>query len=562
MRVLPLMVCSLLCLVESKTYLFPIPQTVEWTGYGSILADQFTVEGQNNLYLHSAVDRYLRLIKMEKWKPVQVPADNTWEVILSGNMLLGLKLEVMNATVKLDMGIDESYGIYIPKEGGYGTIRAATWVGALRGLETFSQLIEKNNNNLVVHSAHIEDAPTYVHRGILLDTSRQFYPVNSILKTLDAQAYNKMNVFHWHITDSQSWPLYLESHPELALLGAYSPLEIYHPEDVKRVIHYAEERGIRVILELDMPAHTASIGESHPAFITCRDQFWANYAAEPPAGQLNPIRSDVFDLVKDIVAEGTEIFPDSLYHTGGDEINDKCWETDPDILAYLNTHNMTTKELWFQWTNRLLQFVINECHKRPILWEDPVRDGGCYPKETIVQTWTTPASHYTSLGYDVIISNYDYFYLDCGHGGWVGNDDRYVSPTQSETPDDQFNYGGSGGSWCAPFKTWQRIYSYDMTYNTTSPGKVLGGEVAMWSEQTGPTVLDGRLWPRSAAAAELYWSGSYDNQGQRRTLESVSERFYDWGYRLQTRGILSEPTQPKWCALNPGQCDLNPPNFI
>lgn len=90
-------------------------------------------------------------------------------------------------------------------------------------------------------------------------------------------------------------------------------------------------------------------------------------------------------------------------------------------------------------------------------------------------------------------------------------------------------------------------------------GKVLGGEVAMWSEQTGPTVIDGRLWPRSSAAAEVYWSGSYDHQGTRRTVKTASDRFYDWVYRLQARGIHAEPVQPKYCTMHPNACDLNNP---
>lgn len=141
----------------------------------------------------------------------------------------------------------------------------------------------------------------------------------------------------------------------------------------------------------------------------------------------------------------------------------------------------------------------------------------------------------------------------------MGNDDRYISPTQMETSEDVFNYGGSGGSWCAPFKTWQRIYSYDMTLGITETqkGKVLGGEIAMWSEQTGPTVMDGRIWPRSAAAAEIYWSGSYTEEGERRTIQQVSERFYDWVYHLQARGIDAEPVQPKYCAQHPNACNLS-----
>ncbi|ORE03813.1 hypothetical protein BCV72DRAFT_257614 [Rhizopus microsporus var. microsporus] len=567
MKTLSLIAISLLLLQvsEAKTFLFPIPQQVEWAGASVPLSDTFRFEGIQNPNVAKAAVRYKDLIISERWTPVQ-KMTNRLVVNKSLNELQGILFQVSDNQIKLDIGVDESYELHIPSGGGYATLTAPTWVGALRGLETFSQLVVADDGDdddqLVAHSVKIKDYPAFGHRGILLDTSRNFYPVQSILRTLDAQSYNKMNVFHWHISDSQSWPIFLKSHPELSEKGAYSDKEIYTPEDIQNIIQYGNERGIRVIIELDMPAHTGSIGESHPDYMTCRDKFWEEYAAEPPAGQLNPVNEEAFQLVKDIVTEGTDVFPDTLYHTGGDEINSKCWEDDATVKKYMDEHNMTAKDLWFNWTNRLLDFVINDRKKRPIIWEDPLKDGGSYPKETIVQIWTTPAKKYTDLGHDVIVSSYDYFYLDCGHGGWVGNDERFISPLQAETEDDRFNYGGSGGSWCAPVKTWQRIYSYDMTLgiSESSLGKIIGGEAAMWSEQTGHTVLEGRLWPRSAAAAEVFWSGSYDENNNRRTVKEVAERFHDWNYRLQARGINSEPIQPKYCAKNPGLCDLHAPD--
>lgn len=422
MKTLSLIAISLLLLQvsEAKTFLFPIPQQVEWTGASVPLSDTFRFEGIQNPNVAKAAVRYKDLIINERWTPVQ-KMTNRLVVNKSLNELQGILFQVSDNQIKLDIGVDESYELHIPSGGGYATLIAPTWVGALRGLETFSQLVVtddgSDDDQLVAHSVKIKDYPAFGHRGILLDTSRNFYPVQSILRTLDAQSYNKMNVFHWHISDSQSWPIFLRSHPELSEKGAYSDKEIYTPEDIQDIIQYGNERGIRVIIELDMPAHTGSIGESHPDYMTCRDKFWEEYAAEPPAGQLNPVNEEAFQLVKDIVTEGTDVFPDTLYHTGGDEINSKCWEDDATVKKYMDEHNVTAKDLWFNWTNRLLDFVINDRKKRPIIWEDPLKDGGSYPKETIVQIWTTPAKKYTDLGHDVIISSYDYFYLDCGHGG-------------------------------------------------------------------------------------------------------------------------------------------------
>jgi hexosaminidase len=132
---------------------------------------------------------------------------------------------------------------------------------------------------------------------------------------------------------------------------------------------------------------------------------------------LNPINKDAQKFIKEVVKEATETFPDSFYHTGGDEINTACWELDAGIQKYTKSHNITTKELWFEWTNDILSHVSKKLKKRPIIWEDPVKDGGDYPKSTVIQSWVNPPSTYTKLGYDVIVTNYDYFYLDCGHGG-------------------------------------------------------------------------------------------------------------------------------------------------
>ncbi|CAO3637158.1 unnamed protein product [Cunninghamella blakesleeana] len=555
---------TVLGLVDAKTFLFPIPQEVNWTGKAATLSSDFQIIGATNTHVKEAAKRYQKLIRKERWEPVQVPYEKEKPLKKASKQITHLRLHVKDNHAKLDMGVDESYELRATGESNIAILTSNTWVGALRGLETFSQLVTtdpKNDHQLIVHGATIEDSPSYGHRGISLDTSRNYLSVKDIFRTIDAMSYNKMNVLHWHATDSQSWPLVFKSHPELSKNGAYSSKEIYSPKDVQTILKYAESRGVRVILELDMPAHTASIGESHPDVMACLYDWWGPLAAEPPAGQLNPLSKKGNQLVRELIKEATSIFPDSLYHTGGDEINAKCWTDNKEIAAYLKKHDQTAFELWADWSRDLFDFVKTKTKKRPIVWEDPLREGGKFDKDLIVQSWIAPPSNYTSLGHDVIVSNADYFYLDCGHGGWVGEDERYISPEQKETPTDTFNYGGVGGSWCAPYKTWQRIYSFDLTHGVKdTPGKVLGVELALWAEQSGPTVLDSKLWPRSAAAAEITWSGSYDKDGKRRTVNGdVMARFSDWVYHLQARGIGAAPIQPKFCAKHPHACDLNEP---
>ena len=157
-----------------------------------------------------------------------------------------------------------------------------------------------------------------------------------------------------------------------------------------------------------------------------------------------------------------------------------------------------------------------------------------------------------SSGYRVIVSSSDFYYLDCGQGDFLGNDSQYDQQTSDNS--------GNGESWCGPFKTWQTIYNYDIKYGLSEEEAklVLGGEVALWSEQADPAVLDARIWPRTSAMAETLWSGNQDETGKKRPAEATN-RLNEWRYRMVRRGIGAEPIQPLWCIRNPGMCNTVQP---
>jgi hexosaminidase len=169
----------------------------------------------------------------------------------------------------------------------------------------------------------------------------------------------------------------------------------------------------------------------------------------------------------------------------------------------------------------------------------------------------------TSRGYDVIVSSADFFYLDCGTGGYVSNDPRYNEMAKAQKPDNApdpwytFNYGGPGGSWCAPYKTWQRIYDYDFTDGLTAEEKkhILGAITPLWSEQSDDTTVDSKVWPRAAALAELVWSGNNDAQGKKRTTQ-LTARILNFREYLVANGIGAAPLQPEYCLKNPHHCDF------
>nr|GMD39203.1 beta-hexosaminidase 2 [Ipomoea batatas] len=548
---------------ELPINVWPKPVSFDWPSPGAVLlSPNFTVVSPGHPYLKPAVDRYTNAVKTEHHRPLIAPALN----LTSHTALKLLNITVNDVDAPLAHGVNESYTLSIPHgDGGSAYLSAQTAWGAMRGLETFSQLVYGGGGGeepRVAAGLRISDAPIFPYRGVLLDTSRNFYGVEDLLRLIRAISMNKMNVLHWHISDSHSFPLVLPSEPELARRGAYAEEMTYSPEDVKKVVEFGMQYGVRVVPEIDMPGHTGSWAEAYPEIITCANMFWvppgtsAPLAAEPGTGQLNPLNQTTYKVVKNVIHDTIAMFPDSFFHAGADEINSNCWNTDPSIQNFVS-NNGTLSQLLETFINSTLPYIVS-LNRTVVYWEDVLLSpsisvgSSLLPRENVVlQTWNNGPSNTKRLveaGYRVIVSSADYYYLDCGHGSFLGNDSQYDQPPGTDQ--------GNGGSWCGPFKTWQLIYNYDITYGLTDEEAklVLGGEVALWSEQADGTVLDARVWPRTSAMAEALWSGNRDETGKKRYAEAT-DRLNEWRYRMVGRGIGAEPIQPLWCAKNPGMCN-------
>ncbi|KAJ4971025.1 hypothetical protein NE237_004124 [Protea cynaroides] len=561
--------------VQSQINLWPLPRNISWPNpQATLLSPTFEIilspALNNHLYLSPAVSRYNLLILTEHYQPVLTPTVNLTNSTLT---LQSLTITVADQTAPLHYAVDESYTLNIPTVGSSANLTANTVWGALRGLETFSQLVWGNPSR-VMSGLDVWDAPLYGHRGVLLDTARNYYAVSDILRTIKTMSANKLNVFHWHITDSQSFPLVLPSEPELAQKGSYGLAMQYSPEDVKMIVEFGLEHGVRVMPEIDAPGHTGSWAGAYPEIVTCANMFWSppgtpyadRYASEPGTGQLNPLIPETYEVLKNVINDVAGLFPDPYYHAGADEIVPGCWEADPTIQNYLSNGG-TLDQLLETFINSTLPY-ISSLNRTAVYWEDVMLDATVNvtssflpPDKVILQTWNNGPNNtqlIVSKGYRVIVSSADFYYLDCGHGGWLGNDSRYDEQVE-DPPGQPFNYvGGDGGSWCDPYKTWQRIYDYDITYglNETGAKLVLGGEVALWSEQADSTVLDGRIWPRASALGETMWSGNRDETGKKRYAEAIN-RLNEWRYRMVSRGTMAEPLQPLWCLTHLGMCNLD-----
>ncbi|KAI1792542.1 N-acetylhexosaminidase [Ganoderma leucocontextum] len=397
------------------------------------------------------------------------------------------------------------------------TLVAQSTLGLLRGLATFEQLWYDHNRTKYLLDGGIE----------IVDQPAFPYLFKEELS---------LNVLYWHVIDSQSFPLDIRAFPELAEAGAYSSDEIYTQKDIQRVVQYANERGVDVVMELDSPGHTTAIGAAYPEHIACASKSpWSKYASEPPAGQLRIASPATVSFAETLFDSVASMLPSKMMSSGGDEVNLPCWEEDEQTQADLAQRNITIAEALngFVQATPFIKSDMVLTHNVPVV------------NDTLWQT-SEDAASVAERNLRFIHQPSNYFYLDCGAGEWLGNDIL-------------------GNSWCDPFKTWQRAYSFDPFANLTQEQHhlVLGGQMPLWSEQSSPENLDSIVWPRLAVAAEVFWTGETLPDGTSRLGPNVTSgrnalaRLNELRYRLVDRGVNAIALQPKWCALRPGECDLD-----
>ncbi|CCM03742.1 uncharacterized protein FIBRA_05888 [Fibroporia radiculosa] len=433
---------------------------------------------------------------------------------------------------------DEAYTLSIPSNGSPATITAGSTLGLFRGLTTFTQAWYQYESTIYTLTAPIDikDTPAFPYRGLLIDSARHYFPVSDLLLMIDAMSWTKINEFHWHVVDSQSFGLQVPGFMELSTYGAYGPDMLYTLADVEYIVAYAGARGVDVIVEIDTPGHTAAFADSHSDYVACNQaRPWATYAAEPPAGQLRLANYTVANYTARLFSAVADMFPSNIISTGGDEVNLVCYQDDYETQYDLNSTGRTLN-------GALNDFVMGnqaaliEKGKTPAVWEEMILDFNLtLSNETIVYVWISSddVAAVADKGYRVVHAASNYFYLDCGAGGWVGDDPN-------------------GDSWCDPFKTWQYTYTFDPYANLTSDQYhlIMGGQANIWTEQTDSSNIQSIIWPRAASSAEVFWTGPGGNG------TAALPRLHALTFRMIQRGLKAIPLQPYWCAIRAHECDL------
>lgn len=572
----------------------PKPANITWGTSGCFSVSSLKLEGPDHQVLSSAFDRMSKTIFDLKWIPAAVEAPiRAFEpypnVTTAGSRkkmrrqygngnctgsLTTIKVSISDTHAQLQHGVDESYVLEIESGSSTVDVSAKTVYGALHALTTFQQIVINDGTGalIVEQPVCIRDQPLYPVRGIMVDSGRNYLSKKKFYEQFDGMALSKLNVLHWHLVDTQSWPIEITAYPDMTE-DAYSPNDVYTQADMKDIINYAAARGIRVIPEIDMPGHASSGWKQiDKSILTCEDSWWSNddwplhTAVQPNPGQLDILNNKTYEVTGKVYKEIATIFPDNWFHIGGDELFKNCNNFSALAVQFFNS-GKSMGDLYQYWLDHAIPNFRNQVNKTFVMWEDvklsaDVAASGIVPKDIILQAWNNGLDHIsnlTSQGYKVIVSSSDFIYLDCGFGGYVTNDPRYnvmINP-DAATGTANFNWGGQGGSWCAPYKTWQRIYDYDFTSNLTDSQKALvqGAIAPLFGEQVDDTVVSSKLWPRAAALAELVWSGNRDANGKKRTTE-LTQRILNFREYLLANGVQGAPLVPKYCLQHPHECDL------
>lgn len=418
---------------------------------------------------------------------------------------------------KIALYEDESYHLDISQN--KITLNATSDLGALHGLETLLQLLQNNSTSFYFPASQISDFPRFTWRGLMIDAARHFQPVDVIKRNIDALAAMKMNVFHWHLVDDQGWRIEMKKHPkliELASDGMY-----YTQEEIKNIVKYADERGILIVPEIDVPGHGSAILTAYPEIgskVTTltggtsekniQGTAIATYGIERNAGifspTLDPSNPKTYQLLSEFFDEVCPLFPGSYFHIGGDENEGKDWDANPKIQEFKKKNKLATNhELQTYFTMQLVP-MLKKHGKQLMGWEEILTKN--MSKEAIIHSWRGPNEGVIAgqslvdavkKGYKTVLSNG--YYIDL------------MYPVESHYLNDPMPKGAD--------------------LSAEEKARILGGEATMWTELATPTTIDSRVWPRTAAIAERLWSAETvtDVANMRKRLDVVSFRLEELG---------------------------------
>ncbi len=489
--------------------LMPMPASVQ-PGTGRLMITQsfsVAITGEKDPVLHREVERFVRDLSRQTGMPLSAAPNDPSSAIL-----------VVHADHAapdvLQLGDDESYRLDVTSSN--VKITAPTALGAMHGMQTLLQLIEITPDGFSAPAVTIEDRPRFQWRGLLIDVSRHFMPLAVLRRNLDAMAAVKMNVLHVHLSDNQGFRVESKKFTRLQEMGSDG---LYYTQDeIRDLIAYARDRGIRIVPEFDMPGHSTAWFVGYPDLASAAGpyQIERRWGIFDPA--MDPTREDTYKFLDGFIAEMAALFPDAYFHIGGDEVNGKQWDANPKIQQYMRSHGIRNNQALQAYFNQSVQAIVTRHGKIMEGWDEILSPD--LPKDIVIQSWRGQKSlaEAAKQGYRGLLSAG--YYLD----------------------------------WMYPaYRHYQVDPMSDAAANLTPEQKerILGGEACMWAEFVTPENIDSRIWPRTAAIAERLWSPQ--EVRDQNSMYARSERVAE---RLEWLGVTHDSAYPAMLARMAGTDDI------
>lgn len=422
-------------------------------------------------------------------------------------------LTARDDVARLEITADESLapdGYSLSWQAGQVTLRHGAGQGLLHGLVTLAQALTSAHMEPQRYGVPLEgtvtDAPRHGWRGAHLDVSRQFYPLDQVLRYVDILAWHKMNRFHWHLTDDEGWRLEIKSYPALTESAAQTGMGhpvlpqlgpdmggqggYYTQAEARQVVRHASALGVEVMPEIDIPGHCACVLGALPALVDQEEpeSYWSVQGFANNA--LNPAIEASYTFAEKVLAEVCEVFPFEIVHVGGDEVAEGAWMKSPKAQAMMRETGLKdTHELQAYFLRHIQEFLAGLGRKLGG-WEEVAHGGGVKPENTLLFAWTTveKTAELAEAGYDVVSTPGQAYYLD------MALSEAWYAP---------------GASW-AGFTPLATTYAFEANNGAAALQERLKGvQACVWSEHlTTMARKNHMIFPRLSAIAEAGWSAA------------------------------------------------------
>ncbi|KAG6462276.1 hypothetical protein O3G_MSEX013157 [Manduca sexta] len=420
---------------------------------------------------------------------------------------------------RLRLNTEEAYSLKIElvKNQVMIKVSSASFCGVRHGLETLTQLILLDQTTgylITLTKVVIKDAPSYKYRGLMIDTGRNYIPVNDLMRTIDGMSSCKLNTFHWRISDVTSFPLYLPKLPQLFEYGGYDRSKVYTKDDVKTLVKRAKIRGIRVVIEVAAPG---PVGRpwSWSSDVSCPIKNKDNFTCDNHLCLRMKMKDSLLDVLQIIYSEILEMTNiDDVFH-----LSDGIFSLSNCYLLIEEREGFLDKAL-----DRL-----------------KIANKGFLP--TLPVIWFT-----THLTRDFEAKTWERLGVQLNE--WQPSSDQYLGKFKVIHSSKWDLSCEMKKQRCRRYRTWQEMYGWK-SWRNIEVFTIEGGETILWTDLVDTSNLDNHLWPRAAAVAERLWSDIVINSS---ASGPVYVRLDHQRWRMLLRGVKVQPVWPVWCSFNPGSC--------